>query len=226
MWCFMLLNWSNIDTVLLDMDGTLLDLRFDNYFWTTHLPLRYSELFESDLSIAKQSLRRRLEEKRGTLDWYSTEFWARELCLDIVALKREVKYLIRERPNVSKFLVDLGNIGKERILVTNADHNSIEIKFAETTIYQKLDKIVSSHDLGYPKEHHKFWSGLQKTFVFDPLKTLFIDDSEAMLLAAKEFGVANLLTIARPDSSGSLYQTSGFVALHDFDELNVSNCLK
>ena len=38
-----MLDWSRIDTVLLDMDGTLLDLNFDNYFWQKHLPLRYAE---------------------------------------------------------------------------------------------------------------------------------------------------------------------------------------
>ena len=32
------LDWTSIDTVLLDMDGTLLDLRFDNWFWQEHVP--------------------------------------------------------------------------------------------------------------------------------------------------------------------------------------------
>ena len=30
--------WQEVDTVLLDMDGTLLDLAFDNYFWQTLVP--------------------------------------------------------------------------------------------------------------------------------------------------------------------------------------------
>ncbi len=30
--------WQNIDTVLLDMDGTLLDLAFDNFFWQKLVP--------------------------------------------------------------------------------------------------------------------------------------------------------------------------------------------
>ena len=38
-----MLNWSDIHTVLLDMDGTLLDLHFDNHFWLEHFPARYSE---------------------------------------------------------------------------------------------------------------------------------------------------------------------------------------
>ncbi|MEC8348362.1 MAG: haloacid dehalogenase, partial [Pseudomonadota bacterium] len=29
----MALDWQNIDTVLLDVDGTLLDLHYDNFVW-------------------------------------------------------------------------------------------------------------------------------------------------------------------------------------------------
>ena len=37
-----MIDWSCIDTVLLDMDGTLLDLHFDNFFWSEHLPRTYA----------------------------------------------------------------------------------------------------------------------------------------------------------------------------------------
>ena len=36
-------DWENIETVLLDMDGTLLDLHFDNHFWLQHVPVCYAE---------------------------------------------------------------------------------------------------------------------------------------------------------------------------------------
>ena len=29
------IDWTQLDTILLDMDGTLLDLEFDNHFWGT-----------------------------------------------------------------------------------------------------------------------------------------------------------------------------------------------
>ena len=36
------LAWRDIDTVLLDMDGTLLDLHYDNHFWLE--PVSYTHL--------------------------------------------------------------------------------------------------------------------------------------------------------------------------------------
>ena len=51
-----MLDWSKISTVLLDMDGTILDLHFDNHFWLHHLPLRYSEIHQVNLAEAKKSL--------------------------------------------------------------------------------------------------------------------------------------------------------------------------
>ncbi|NLD01354.1 MAG: haloacid dehalogenase, partial [Gammaproteobacteria bacterium] len=45
------LPWAHIDTVLLDMDGTLLDLHFDNFFWLKYLPQCYAE--KNNLSLAQ-----------------------------------------------------------------------------------------------------------------------------------------------------------------------------
>ncbi|HNG60363.1 MAG TPA: haloacid dehalogenase, partial [Cellvibrionaceae bacterium] len=37
-----MIPWQAIDTLLLDMDGTLLDLHYDNYFWLEYLPRAFA----------------------------------------------------------------------------------------------------------------------------------------------------------------------------------------
>ncbi|MBU1436170.1 MAG: HAD family hydrolase, partial [Gammaproteobacteria bacterium] len=65
-----MLNWADIDTVLLDMDGTLLDLHFDNYFWLEHLPARWSEITGISVSEAKTQLQAEYAVLQGKLEWY------------------------------------------------------------------------------------------------------------------------------------------------------------
>ena len=49
----MKLNWNDIDTVLLDMDGTLLDRHFDDHFWLDHVPKRYADRYGMPLGTAR-----------------------------------------------------------------------------------------------------------------------------------------------------------------------------
>ncbi|WP_342768354.1 hypothetical protein [Kushneria sinocarnis] len=71
-----MIDWRHIDTVLLDMDGTLLDLHFDTHFWLEHLPRRYCEIHRLETSHGHALVERILAE-RGTLDWYSLRYWQR-----------------------------------------------------------------------------------------------------------------------------------------------------
>ena len=102
--------WEAIDTVLLDMDGTLLDLRFDNYFWLEFLPERYAERHQLTLEKARTVLRSMLLSKQGTLDWYCTDFWTRELSLDIAGMKREIREHVRFLPGADGWSTMAGGI--------------------------------------------------------------------------------------------------------------------
>ena len=63
-----------------------------------------------------------------------------------------------------------------------------------------IDTFVSSHEFGVPKEGQAFWSAAQERLGFDPQQTLFIDDSAAVLNAARAYGIRGLLAVNRPDS--------------------------
>ena len=75
--------WEQVDWVLLDMDGTILDKYFDDYFWETLVPEEYARRRGLDLTDAKQELFARYQREEGTLNWTDIDFWSRELELDI-----------------------------------------------------------------------------------------------------------------------------------------------
>ena len=214
-----MINWDDIDTVLLDMDGTLLDLHYDNYFWLTHLPKRYAETHGVDEQEAMAKLEAHIKAHEGTLNWYCLEFWSNALDLDIRALKEEVKHKIQIRPFVSEFLQALQNRGKRLVLITNAHPQSLDLKLEITEIDQWLHMVISSHEFNQPKEAQEFWTQLRQQEHFDPQRTLFIDDTVRILDSAREFGIKHLLCIHQPDSQRDHRNITEYPAIHHFDEI-------
>jgi 5'-nucleotidase len=212
------IDWQQIDTVLLDMDGTLLDLHFDNYFWLEHLPKRYADIHGVDISIATTRLNEHIKQHEGTLQWYCLEHWSKALELDIRSLKAEIKHKIQIRPHVKEFLTRLRQHQKKCLLITNAHPQSLSLKLEVTAIDQYLDIIVSSHELLYPKEVQEFWQTLQAQEHFDPDRTLFIDDTPRILHSAQAFGIKYLIGIHQPDSQIHR-RIDEFPAIHHFDEI-------
>ena len=213
------LDWGSIDTVLLDMDGTLLDLHFDFYFWTVHLPKKYSQMHNTDLLETTEYIASRLAEKQGQLEWYCTDYWSHQFQLNIIQAQTEVKHLIQERPKVIDFLDSLGSHQKNRVLITNSDRPSIELKFANSAIQPLLDQVISSHDYRAAKEDQRFWQMLEKDLEFNPERTLFIDDSEAVLDSANQYGIKHLLSIKQPISSQLRETDSQYPMIDNFSSL-------
>jgi len=194
-------NWDDVKTVLLDMDGTLLDLRFDNYFWMELVPERFAARHGMDAEIAREQLTARFTAKQGSLDWYCLDYWTRELQLDIAAMKREVAAHVRFLPGAPEFLERLRSAGLQVVLVTNAHANSLSVKHERTGLMDLVDAVVSSHQYGLPKEHAGFWPRLQAEIGFDSHAALFVDDSLAVLRAARAHGIGQVIAVARPDST-------------------------
>jgi putative hydrolase of the HAD superfamily len=213
------LPWPLIHTVLLDMDGTLLDLRFDNQFWRELVPARYAERHGLPLDRARAEVIARTRAVEGTLAWYCLDYWTRELALDIVTLKREIEHLIAVHPHVLDFLDALRAAGKRVTLVTNAHPQSLALKMEKTRLAGHFDAIICAHDLGLVKEQPEFWPRLRQQEAFEPATTLLVDDNLSILRAAGAYGIAYLVSVLRPDSAHPPKPPGEFSAIHDFSEL-------
>ncbi len=194
-------EWSAIRTVCLDMDGTVLDLSFDNMFWLDALPRHWGERHGVPAEQAIRALRARFDAKRGTLDWYCVDHWSEELDFDIAQLKAELGTHIRYLPGAIDFLDAVRSLGKRLLLTTNAHPISLAVKERQTGLSRHFDELVSSHEFGVPKESGEFWHRLAATHAVDPSSTLFVDDSAAVIEAARRAGVRAVYQVLQPDST-------------------------
>lgn len=214
-----MVNWDEIDTVLLDMDGTLLDLYFDNFFWQEYLPIKWGELHGLGPDEAKASLTPRFRSMKGTLSWYCLDYWTEQLELDVLALKADVEHLIAIRPKVEEFLLHIRDLRKSVVMVTNAHQKLIDLKMEKTGIERYFDRIFCAHGLGAAKEDPAFWHRLGDQISFASDRTLLIDDNLTVLRTARAYGIRHLLTIARPDSHAAGQQVEEFIAVECFSTL-------
>jgi len=195
--------WDEINWVLLDMDGTLLDKYFDDYFWETLVPEKYAQKYGLSFQEAKEKVIALYQREEGTLNWTDLNFWSKKLGLDLSALKEQIAHLIDTHPYVVDFLKFLKQMGKKVFLVTNAHYKSLNLKLKHTQLGLYFDGVICAFDIGLSKEDKRFWRRLQEKLKFDPSHTLFIDDSEAPLLAAKEIGIKYLFFKTQASSKSS-----------------------
>lgn len=214
-----MIDWNNIDTVLLDMDGTLLDLNYDNHFWQEFVPLQYAQKNGHTVEEAKIILTPQFKKMEGQLEWYCLDYWTEALQLDIVGLKMEIAGLIGVLPHVVEFLEAVHQSSRTVLLVTNAHRNSLGLKMDKTCLNRFFDALISSHDYGVPKEQAAFWLLLQQQYPFDKQRTLLVDDSLAVLNAARQFGLAHLVSITKPDLQKPLRVITDYPAIEDFRAL-------
>lgn len=214
-----MIDWARIDSVLLDMDGTLLDLYFDNHFWLEYLPSHYAKRNALNVDTAKSKLFEEFNAYQGTLNWYCVDFWSTKLGFDVVLLKHDISNLIRTRPYAVEFLEQVKASGRRPIMVTNAHRKVLELKIAATGIDQPFERLVSSHDYGFSKEEQGFWQMLVQETGVDLSRSLFIDDSLPVLESAKKAGVGQLLAILQPDSQLPEKDTQAFNGLDCFSDI-------
>ena len=207
------------DTLMLDMDGTVLDLAYDNYMWLTHVPERWAEQNGMPIDEARKYLLGKFGAAKGDLRWYCLDHWSEHLGLDVAQLHRDNHHLIDYLPGARNFLEQVSKASIDVLLVTNSHQATLDLKDEVTGLTEYFDGIYTSHAFGYAKERQEFWVALQEASDFDPATTLFVDDNPAVLRSAANYGVEKLIAVTRPDTSEPLREADGFVSIEGVGEL-------
>lgn len=212
-------DWSQIDDVLLDMDGTLLDRHFDNFFFEEGLPQRYARLHAISFEEARDRLMSMYRSVEGELAWTDLHYWTKQVGIDVVALHKELDHMIGFLPGAEEFLLYLRKLGKRVTIVTNAHEAGVSVKIAKTGLDQYVDRIVDAFEVGSLKMRPEYWPNCQRLLNFDPARSLFMDDDEGCLIAAKAFGVAHLIHSAKSSSQLPPAPLPQFLSITEFAPL-------
>jgi putative hydrolase of the HAD superfamily len=212
-------DWNEIDDVLLDMDGTLLDRHFDNFFFEEELPRRYAELHGLQLKESRDVLMAMYRSVEGELAWTDLHYWTERVGIDVIAMTKELDHMIGFLCGAEEFLQHLRQLGKRVTIVTNAHESGVAIKVAKTGLDRHVDRIVNAFEVGYLKMRPEYWPHCQRLLGFDPKTSLYMDDDEGCLIAANQFGVAHLIHSAKSSSQLPPAPLTQFVSVASFSPL-------
>ena len=193
------IDWRSIDDVLLDMDGTLLDLHYDATFWLNNVHSIVANLTGEPEHVIQERFHHELKKHEGTLAWYCTDYWADFFGIDLIEAKQQLAHLIRFRPHAEQFLNVLNSLPLRTLIATNAHPDVIQLKLNVVPLEDMVDGIVSSHQYGVAKEHPDFWRALFDEYAINPDRALFMDDSSKVLDAADRAGVREVVEIRHPN---------------------------
>jgi putative hydrolase of the HAD superfamily len=209
-------HWDNIDDVLLDMDGTLLDRHFDSFFFEEALPRRYADLHGLPFEEARDRLMALYRSVEGELAWTDLHYWSRRVGIDVVAMHRELDHMIGFLPGAEEFLRFLRQIGKRVTIVTNAHAAGVSVKAARTGLDRHVNRILDAFEVGYLKMRPEYWPNCQRLLGFNPARSLYMDDDEGCLEAARQFGVAYLIHSAKSSSRLPAVPLDQFLSVSSF----------
>lgn len=214
------MKWDSIETFFLDMDGTLLDLAYDNYFWHQHIPSVYAKYNNITFKKAKLILEKEYKKKQGSIQWYCLEYWSKKTNINLSIELLKTKNKIKVFPGAIDFLQSLKKKNIKIILLTNCPREMLNVKITQCKLWGYFNKIISSEDYEFAKETDQFWKILEERIFFNKNKTVFIDDNQDVLRYSYRNGIKNLVSINFPDSNEEKKSISKFLSIDSISLFN------
>ena len=212
-------NINENTTLMLDMDGTILDLAYDSHIWLKLIPSIYADNMNISIDDASSILQKKVSKMGSSLKWYCIDHWSELLGIDILRVHELEKDKIRYLPGAESFLKKVIKTEIRVILVTNSHRDTLNLKIRETGLDKYFNDIYISHDFDAPKEDQLFWKRFQSVENFEKNKTIFVDDNVSVLKSAKKFGLGSLIQILYPDSDSAEIKKSQFMGIHNLKQL-------
>jgi putative hydrolase of the HAD superfamily len=170
--------FKDIECLLIDMDGVILDNAYDNDFWQNQIPEVIADSKGIAFDDAKRLAIQIFNYKKNTKDWYDVDYWSNMLDIDIEAQKRSEKSF--SRISLYDGVIDTLSVLKNKtkmILITNAHRKTLNIKLEKYNLAPYFDEMVCAHELNYVKEDIQLWYMLRSKYRLDYEKTLLVEDT-------------------------------------------------
>jgi|TARA_B110000014_G_C20049531_1_gene545880 putative hydrolase of the HAD superfamily len=170
--------FKDIECLLIDMDGVILDNAYDNDFWQNQIPEVIADSKGIAFDDAKRLAIQIFNYKKNTKDWYDVDYWSNMLNIDIEAQKRSEKSF--SRISLYDGVIDTLSVLKNKtkmILITNAHRKTLNIKLEKYNLTPYFDEMVCAHELNYVKEDIQLWYMLRSKYRLDYEKTLLVEDT-------------------------------------------------
>jgi putative hydrolase of the HAD superfamily len=170
--------FKDIECLLIDMDGVILDNAYDNDFWQNQIPEVIADSKGIAFDDAKRLAIQIFNYKKNTKDWYDVDYWSNMLNIDIEAQKRSEKSF--SRISLYDGVIDTLSVLKNKtktILITNAHRKTLNIKLEKYNLTPYFDEMVCAHELHYVKEDIQLWYMLRSKYRLDYEKTLLVEDT-------------------------------------------------
>jgi putative hydrolase of the HAD superfamily len=170
--------FKDIECLLIDMDGVILDNAYDNDFWQNQIPEVIADSKGIAFDDAKRLAIQIFNYKKNTKDWYDVDYWSNMLSIDIEDQKRSEKSF--SKISLYDGVIDTLSVLKNKtkmILITNAHRKTLNIKLEKYNLTPYFDEMVCAHELNYVKEDIQLWYMLRSKYRLDYEKTLLVEDT-------------------------------------------------